>query len=354
MFHSETLFIVGAGASCEFGLPSGADIKSKIADLIDIRFDGFAPSSGDWQIIECFKKVARESDTLAGNINPILHKCWLLRDALPAAISIDNLLHAHQGDAYVELAGKLGIVKAVLEAEQSSTLHPGETHPPIINLADIADTWLMWFFKMASEGITKANAKSLFENVTIICFNYDRCIEWFLPQAVQAYYGFDAPVAEEIAGQLRIYHPYGTVGSLKALPFGAKRANILDAAKTILTFSEGLSDQAFIGAIRKQVEEAETLVFLGFAFHPMNMALLTPPEEAFASRIFATSYGLSDEDENVIEDDILAMVRKDRVVSDDLGLIDTSPSYIPKFANLNCGAFFQKFFRSLSAASTLG
>lgn len=350
MFRSKTLFIVGAGASCEFGLPSGAQIKNKIERLIDIRFsDGYSMSSGDHQIVECFRRVARDDEQLNGNINPILHKCWLLRDALPAAISIDNLLHAHQGDLHVELAGKLAIVKAVLEAERGSILFPGDTHPPAIDMTKIADTWLMWFFKMAAEGITKAEVATIFDNVSIVCFNYDRCIEWFIPHALQAYFGLDPAMAKEIGGRLRVIHPYGTIGSIDALHFGSKNADILTAAKSILTFSEGLSDEAFIGKIRTEVEEAETIVFLGFAFHPMNIALLTPDAESEVSRIFATSYGLSDEDESVIEDNILEMVHKERIETGSHGLIDPNPPHVPKFANVTCAAFFEKFFRSLSA-----
>lgn len=351
MFASKTLFIVGAGASCEFGLPSGAAIKNEIARLIDVRFaNGYSMSAGDAQIMECFRRVAREDERLNGNINPILEKAWLLRDALPAAISIDNVLHAHQGDVYVELSGKLGIVKAILEAERGSTLKPGEKHPPTIDLKPLADTWLMSFFKMAAEGITKRSLDTLFENVSMICFNYDRCIEWFIPHALQAYYGLSRSEAEELSAKLLVLHPYGTIGPLNRVPFGSTETNIVEAAKSILTFSEGLSDENLIGRIRAEVQSAETLVFLGFAFHPMNLALLAPRDEAMVTRIFATSYGLSDEDESVIEDDILAMVHKDRIVNSGYGGIDLSPTYVPKFAGVTCTDFFGKFFRSLSSS----
>lgn len=352
MFYSRTLFIIGAGASCEFGLPSGAAIKDEIARLIDIRFeDGYSQASGDRQITECFRRVARDDAELNGNINPILHKCWLLRDALPAAISVDNLLHAHQGDTLLELAGKLGIVKAILEAERRSSLMPPDTHPLSIDLRRVAPAWLMSFFKMASEGITKSNLDKIFDKVVIVCFNYDRCIEWFLPHALQAYYGIKEDEAKDLARKLVIIHPYGTIGSVDDIPYGAASANILSAAQSILTFSEGLSDEAMIGGIRNDVELAETIVFLGFAFHPMNLALLTPSEESLVSRIFATSYGLSDEDESVIEGDILGMVHKDSIQTSQFGPVNLNPSYIPKFANVTCAEFFAKFFRSLSAAA---
>ena len=38
MFKANTLFVVGAGASFEFGLPTGEGLKSKIIEALDIRF----------------------------------------------------------------------------------------------------------------------------------------------------------------------------------------------------------------------------------------------------------------------------------------------------------------------------
>jgi len=39
MFKSKTLFVVGAGASQEAGLPTGTELKSIIAEKLDITFD---------------------------------------------------------------------------------------------------------------------------------------------------------------------------------------------------------------------------------------------------------------------------------------------------------------------------
>ncbi|MEW8288594.1 MAG: hypothetical protein AB2697_21640, partial [Candidatus Thiodiazotropha endolucinida] len=42
--EGKATIILGAGASCEAGLPVGRDLKSKIARLIDIRYEeGFTP-----------------------------------------------------------------------------------------------------------------------------------------------------------------------------------------------------------------------------------------------------------------------------------------------------------------------
>ncbi len=39
MFAKKTLIIVGAGASKEVGLPTGEDLASEIAAMLEFRFD---------------------------------------------------------------------------------------------------------------------------------------------------------------------------------------------------------------------------------------------------------------------------------------------------------------------------
>ena len=43
MFNRQTLFIVGAGASAEVGMPVGGQLATSIAEKLDIRFDGSEP-----------------------------------------------------------------------------------------------------------------------------------------------------------------------------------------------------------------------------------------------------------------------------------------------------------------------
>lgn len=60
MFKSKTVFIVGAGASCEAGLPSGDTLKERIAELLDIRFNDWGSDqiSGDRRIVKALREAA--------------------------------------------------------------------------------------------------------------------------------------------------------------------------------------------------------------------------------------------------------------------------------------------------------
>jgi hypothetical protein len=353
MFKSKTLLVVGAGASCEAGFPSGEELKANIAKILDIRFDDWGSRlvSGDHRMVDAFRQAAQEAGDLQGNINPYLHKAWRIRDVVPAAaISIDNFLDAHQGDTLMELCGKLGIVKSILDAERNSKFRAHREGDSTFKLNDLIGTWYVGFLQMLTEGITKDDIGRIFDNLSIITFNYDRCIEHFLCQGLTDYYDLNEAEAQELVSNLKIYHPYGKIGQLPwqsstgTVPFGSDRANLVELSKQIKTFTEGLDDTQWRGAIHEVVGDAEVIVFLGFAFHPLNMELLSPGYSTAAQRIYATTLGLSDSDEAVIEDDIRRM----------LGLNDLAffedPRLKPDMAKLKCGEFFRHYFRSISAA----
>ncbi|MCD2324756.1 hypothetical protein LQ953_12095 [Sphingomonas sp. IC-56] len=353
MFKSKTVFVVGAGASCEAGLPSGEALKTNIARVMDIRFNDWGSEliSGDYRMVDALRAAARAAGDERGNINPYLHKAWRIRDVVPAAaISIDNFLDAHRGDAQMELCGKLGIVKSILDAEKQSKLKPREPGEADFTLRDLSGTWYVGFLQMLTEGLRRGHAHEIFDNVSIITFNYDRCIERFLAQALADYYDFSPSASQEIVSNLRIFHPYGQVGKLPwqiesgGVAFGSDYGNLLQLAGQIKTFTEGLDDQQILSGMHDAVGDAEVLVFLGFAFHPLNMELLTPGYSTAAQRIYATTLGLSDSDEAVIEDDILRMLGKD-----DLAFFDQQ-SLKPEMAKMKCGDFFRHYFRSISAA----
>jgi hypothetical protein len=58
MFNSQTLFIVGAGASCEVKLPAGIDLKRQIRSKLNFEFEHeglYFPTSGDNEIFEALR-----------------------------------------------------------------------------------------------------------------------------------------------------------------------------------------------------------------------------------------------------------------------------------------------------------
>lgn len=67
MFKKKTVFVVGAGASCEVGLPAGDKLKGIIGNKLNIRFENFSHlASGDPDIVEACRSIAGR-----GDINPL-------------------------------------------------------------------------------------------------------------------------------------------------------------------------------------------------------------------------------------------------------------------------------------------
>lgn len=81
MFRSSTIFVIGAGASREFSLPTGGELTAQIAKKMDIRFRGFNEIiSGDPEIAHALIGHAR---SIRKDPNEYLKAAWRIRDAMP-------------------------------------------------------------------------------------------------------------------------------------------------------------------------------------------------------------------------------------------------------------------------------
>jgi hypothetical protein len=74
MFHRKTLFIIGAGASRELGLPIGAKLAELIQEKMDIRFEaGYRPvGSGD---LDLYNNITQERRVEGRELQ---HAAWLI------------------------------------------------------------------------------------------------------------------------------------------------------------------------------------------------------------------------------------------------------------------------------------
>lgn len=104
---------------------------------------------------------------------------------------------------------------------------------------------------------------TIFDDLAFIIFNYDCCLEHFLLNALQALYGIHQQHAADILGKLRIIHPIRN-------------------------------------EIAEELEKAKCIIFLGFAFHTQNIRMLRPKTRIEPRHIFATAYGMSDADVDVV------------------------------------------------------
>jgi hypothetical protein len=349
MFARKTLVIVGAGASTECGLPTGRQLTEKIASLLDIRFEKvYDQVSGDDLICQALRVAIQREDPNARDINSHLHAARHIRDAMPQALSIDNFIDAHRGDDRIELCGKLAIARAILEAEQNSKLYVdpgGRSAAP--NFTALRDTWFNSFFMLLTENCRVEQVDERMSSVAMIIFNYDRCIEHFLYQSLQNYYQIEPAHAAALIQRIEVFHPYGTVGWLPwqsekpAVSFGAELSahELVDVTHQIRTFTEGTDPASSdVTAVRDRLVHSDIVLFLGFAFHPLNLELLRSPGahhlEPRKVRYYGTAKGVSESDREAVSVELTALagVSRESVVLRDL----------------TCGKLFQEYWRSLA------
>jgi hypothetical protein len=105
----------------------------------------------------------------------------------------------------------------------------------------------------------------------------------------------------KLLAELHIIHPYGLVGDV---PFGAKRADYVALASGIKTYTEQIGSLELIKQVQAEVERAECIVFLGFAYHSQNMAILKPSKAMSPKYVYGTAYKMSDADVDVVSNQI--------------------------------------------------
>jgi hypothetical protein len=348
----KTVFVVGAGASKEVGLPIGSELKKLIATALDIQVQRgiYSLSSGDHHIYEALRLTADQNPTQRDLLRSLQSACWKIRDAMPQASSIDNFLDVHSDDKHIELCGKLAIVRTILEAEANSTLFvdPMQSKQRI-NFESVESTWFNSFFQRLTENCKPSSLAERLSSVALIVFNYDRCIEHYLYYALQNFYpSLNAMIVGDLLRKIAIYHPYGTVGALPCFnqddssEYGATPdpAQLLKLSGQIKTFTEGTDEQSSeVNAIRSNMRTFDKLVFLGFAFHPLNIDLLLPNTGTISQQgrrpVFATAYEISDSDIAAICNQLAS-----RHVS--------SAKDIKIHKNFTCGQLFQEHTRGLS------
>jgi hypothetical protein len=219
MLRSKTVFIVGAGASCEARLPTSVHLTGKIATKLNLSaalplLTQLEPlpqlDTGDPAIAQAIIDHLQAVDKAdIAHFRSFIEAAWKTRNAMPQALSIDSFIHAHRDDAEIELCGKLGIAQVILSAEGESTLCFVEGDEVGVPHEQLVDTWYLRCFQLLYEDVVKSQIASLFENSSFVIFNYDRCVEHYLYHSLRNWYGIPADDCEELLRKCKFLHPYG-------------------------------------------------------------------------------------------------------------------------------------------------
>lgn len=306
MFKSKTVLVVGAGASAEAGkhvsdFPIGRELVAQIAALTRLKDMGGVFQIANHDIQNTIRRASGSDDQ---RYEEFLLAAQFIEENVERFISIDRFIETHQHRPVVPELCKIAIAYLILKAEQISKLYVDPHQQRRFDFGAIDNTWYRDFAEALLDGVTWENRASSFQNVSIICFNYDRCIEQFFTHWLPSRFGIESQEATRILGQLEILRPYGGLGPITHQAFGANAGGerLITLSGQIKTFTEQLEDKKPLKDIRAKIASAETLVFLGFSFQDQNLELLQPvrpddkPVKLTKSRIYGTSYKVSGPD----------------------------------------------------------
>jgi len=238
------VFILGAGASVPYGLPTGKELKHQICNnpLPKILLDGMSPVQiqifrNEWdRFVRAFKGSGQ--------------------------LSIDRFLHKRSGYSTV---GKLAISYYINSAEVKAE-------------SSLASDWLEWLYSKFSYQYPDLDDWPIF----FVTFNYDRLLEASIATMQANSKGIPFEIAyQEVASKLNIYHVYGQLEDWPDQdPEWDAGCKFHSGWKNYMEFSKGIK---IIGEERehKQGEEklqdakdwiskASTKIFLGFGFDEDN------------------------------------------------------------------------------------
>lgn len=343
----KNVYVIGAGANNEIKMPTGVDLKSKISQIMNFSFEFGSLIAGNYIILNCIEQEAKADKT---EIGKYLQAARSIHDALPQAISIDNFLDAHRNNQYIDFCGKLGIVYCILEAEKSCLLYTEGNQK--LNFKVSEKTWYHTFFQILTENCRREELTKRLQDIGFIIFNYDRCFENYILKALQNYYLISEQDASIIVSSMNIIHPYGSVGILPFQNEGIKvsfgytpdSTILVNLAHQINTFTEWQNSNSLTNKINleKYFIDVDKTVFLGFAFHNLNMKLMFDNTRAFYQNnprrvsCFGSAYNISPNDIEVVKN-MLFQAFGDRI---NFNLIDNK-----------CYEFINHFWRSLSFSS---
>jgi hypothetical protein len=339
MYEPQTVFVVGAGASAEFGLPVGWKLLEQIRDNSRFRFDHSTLPKGNRKIFDTvYERYGKDAEAT--------EKVFLafvdINRGVETAGSIDEFINRYSDDGLIAELGKILIAHAIVDAEAKSKLVPGRGNEADgINWSGVQETWISTFSRALFDGVRANDVETLGRDMTIVCFNYDRCIEHYLEHAImRAYRQVERKQARQIVSNMNIIHPYGWLGHLNNLSFGTplEHADLYHISDNLITWSETQEEQRQVAAIKEAIEQASNLVFLGFAFANQNMRLLDPDlpmAKNDYTNVYATGYGLTDDVEEKLKNKITMLFGMDQSEL-------TQPTYITIKYGMMCKEFMDK------------
>lgn len=272
MILNPTTLILGAGASNDYDFPLGKEL----VDLIIKSLENPEPNGIYWILSELGHNSPEEIGKFVTNLRG------------SNLDSIDEFLSKQP--EFSELAKKcIAIVLIPYEKEE--------------NLR--RNGWYRFLVNRLLEGIKKNQFHH--NRFSIITFNYDRSLEYYLKNSIRYAFRVDDSEAELHLGSIEIVHVYGQLGRLSGTGSDSRVYDpsldpefVRRAAGQIVTVPELLNDRNKIDDISDILAKKENRVyFFGFGYNDFNLNAIRFSEYSFP-QVTGTSIGLGDAQKKAI------------------------------------------------------
>ncbi len=292
MIDTETLFILGAGASKHHGYPTGIELRDYICHNLQSSIAKYVFTGSDNPLNVDRKQKYQES---AKELSIDFFES--------STASIDLFLSRRP---LLEHIGKVAIIVSILEAERKTATNK------VQRLS--GNDWYFYLFNRLTESLHRSEDFEKYKDnrISIITFNYDRSLENFLylslTRSFKEYQGGRPLNANEIL-PFPILHVYGQVAPLRWQSDGGFEyapdfyPNAVDLADNIRVIYERTDER--INKARKIIQAAERIFFLGFGYAEENLEALGLPGILNGEQeIYGTAKGLSDKEIREIKNSI--------------------------------------------------
>jgi hypothetical protein len=265
MIGQDTTLVLGAGASAPYGFPSGQT-------LLDEVIKTFSSGNNDKvKILEQLGHTRQDIERFA----------QALRRSGKG--SVDAFLE-HRSDM-VNL-GKAAMAACLIPYEIEEKFSQPNAN------------WYRWLYT-ALNAPPDRFAKN---RLRIVTFNYDRSLEHYLFNALTATYNLESDKAANLVQSIPLVHLHGKLGRLPWQPGGggSREYNthlspgmIQTARDSIQVIHEERYDSAALEEAQAHIRNSKRVVFVGFGYHPENLARLHIDLESDFDYVGGSGLGLT-------------------------------------------------------------
>jgi hypothetical protein len=250
MIKTETLFILGAGASAPFKYPTNIKLHEDILSR---------------EHVETIIKALNVDDENPNNIRSEFDN-FLIKFKNAGIYSIDSFLE-HRNE--FEVIGKITIAAHLINHEEDQLLRV------------VDKNWYMYLYNRLKDVVFDDFNKN---NISFITFNYDRSLEQFLFKAIRDTYGKSEHECAKKIKNIPIVHLYG---QLDLLPWQGGRgkeystqANLIERLRSapeniqLISNARDVANNEKFKEAHDLIKKAKRIFFLGFSFDETNVERL--------------------------------------------------------------------------------